>query len=571
MGGMAGVVKESDEGDIGDVLKQMMGTMRHREADEVGIVIGGIAQRRKRLEDLDFNGTKGRIAFGHVSLVTSDGAKKLRPVQSKNKQLNLLHYGQIYNVRELLATLNDDDKAETDDAREVVLRLIEEHYEGDLATAVKKVLPKLDGVYCLAVTDNKQMVITRDKIGLRQLYFSPTSDHVTFASEKKSLMAVSENGTEIQRLMPGHLAILDGTGVQELPFWDPESIRRADAYITDKEKALEVYAHVLTAAIRKRIADKDRVGIVFSGGIDSLLLAYLVQKMGIPFTCYTAGVEGAPDIEWARSVAERFHFPLKIKTIGMEELERHIPHIITAIEDHSLNQVEAAIALYFATRMAHEEGEHVILTGQGADELFGGYPWYSTIVDQEGYDSFEQYSWEDALLGYKETFERENKIATAHGLEMSVPYVDPAVIEVAFQISPELKIRRGNDRIQKRIHREFAVLMGIPEEIAFRKKEAAQHGANVHTALEELAGRAGFTDALLLDVGYDPDRSVIEKLGSSSRYGFRYGDHHLWKPQAQMQYYLDSRAAAVGFLPPAALTLWNEARYALESERVVQS
>jgi asparagine synthase (glutamine-hydrolysing) len=569
MGGIAGIVGDPDEADIGDLLKQMLTPIEHHGPDGTGVVIGGIAQRSMRFEDLAFDEDKGFIALGHLKLVTVDGRKRLQPVQSKDGQISLLHAGVTYNLPQLRAALKDDYNDDRDGDSEIIMQLIEQQYEGDLTTAVKKVAPMLDGVYCLAVTDNKQMVISRDKLGLRQLYFSANRNHVTFASEKKSLMAISGNGAEIQRLSPGHIATLDGARAQELCFWDPESIRHSHARIQDKAEALKTYEQVLTASILKQVAGKGRVGVIFSGGIDSLLVAYMVQKMDIPFTCYTAGVEGAPDLEWAQSVAERFHFPIKKREITVPELERAIPRIITTIEDHSLNQVEAAIALYFAAQTAHQEGEQIIVTGQGSDEIFGGYPWYSTIVDQEGYESFERYSWEDTLLGYKETFERENKIATAHGLEMSVPFVDPEVVEVAFRISPELKIRRGNDRIQKRIHREFSVSIGIPEEIAFRKKEAAQHGANIHTTLEGLANRTGVTESMLEDAGYDPDQSVIEKLGSSSRYGFLYGNHHLWKPLSQVQYYLDSYAARLNLLPHQSQVHWDEATQRLEDEVTV--
>jgi asparagine synthase (glutamine-hydrolysing) len=549
MGGIAGIVRDNEVSDTGDLLKQMLAQIEHHGPEEAGIVIGGTIERQKNLEAINFAEKRGSSAFGHVGLAATDGEKKGQPVHSKDGQISLLFNGALYNFRELRAALPQEDVAETDGESDVIVRLIEQQYDGDLETAVKKILPMLDGVFCLALTDSKQTVIARDKIGLRQLYFSSQGDGIIFGSEKKSLMAVSEDGIGIQRLLPGHMAVLEGKGVHQVRFWDTESIHHPGMRIKDKEEALKAYSRVLSASVRKRLAGGHQVGVVFSGGIDSLLLAYMVKDMDIPFTCYTVGVEGATDIEWAQNVAEQFHFPIQIKTITLGELQEHIPRIITIIEDHSLNQVEAAIALYFAARTAHQAGEHVIMTGQGPDEIFGGYPWYSTIVDQEGYESFEQYSWEDALLGYKETFERENKIAAAHGLDMRVPYADPEVIEVAFQISPELKIQRGNDRIQKRIHREFAVSIGIPEAIAFRKKEAAQHGANVHSALEELAKQTGITEAMLDDMGYDPDLSVVEKLGSSSRYGYRYGDHHLWKPQAQVQHYLDSCASAVGFVP----------------------
>jgi asparagine synthase (glutamine-hydrolysing) len=221
--------------------------------------------------------------------------------------------------------------------------------------------------------------------------------------------------------------------------------------------------------VEKRVKDKDHVGIIFSGGIDSLLIAYEVQKLNIPFTCYTAGREGGSDIEWARRLALEFDFPLKAKILSTDEIKELIPQLIIDIEDSSLNQIEVSVPIYVSVRMAQEAGERVILTGQGADELFGGYPWYARIVDQEGYDSFVDHSWQDTFFLYKECLEREDKISMAHSIELRVPFLDPEVIKTAFDISPELKLKKGNDLMGKQIHRKYCISRGIPQQIAFRK------------------------------------------------------------------------------------------------------
>ncbi len=564
MCGIAGIVSDNDNYDIGNTLKKMLQSMQHRGPDGAGYVIGGLAERGMSLEDLKFEGRRGRTALGHVRLAITGGIAGLQPFQSADGRLCLLHNGEIYNYRKLRAELEGTYTFQTQTDSEVILALLEKAYRGDLSAAVEEVLPRLDGVYALAVNDQNSTVIARDRIGVRQLYFSENNGDAAFASEKKPLYAIFSAGQEIQRLLPGHIATLDGKGVRTRSFWSPESLRTEDR-ITDKKEALRRYDRAISRSIYKRVAGRDRVGIIFSGGIDSLLIAHLVRRKKVPLTCYTAGRKGAVDLVWAQNIADRFDLPLKIKILSLEEIKELIPLIIRDIEDYSLNQVEVAIPIYASVRMAQESGERVILTGQGADELFGGYSWYPKIVDREGYESFERYSWEDTTLLYKECLEREDKIAMAHSLELRVPFLDPEVIEVAFKISPELKINKGDDSIGKQIHREYSISVGIPADIAYRKKEAAQHGADVHSALEEIAAGLGVTDTMLEKSGYDPEKSTVEKLGSSSRYGFRYGEQHLWKPRADVQLYLDSHAASLGLMSPEQRANWLEVTTKLDA------
>jgi asparagine synthase (glutamine-hydrolysing) len=388
---------------------------------------------------------------------------------------------------------------------------------------------------------------------------------VAFASEKKPLLALGGEGIQIHRLPPGQMMVLEHGDYQLHPFWEADQLR-PDEVVRSREKALSIYDQAIKESVRKRVAGRDRVGIIFSGGVDSYLIAYLVKQLGVPFQCYTAGcADGAADIDWAQRASEELDMPLKVRSLDVDDIEDLIPQLIHDIEDHSLNQVEVAVPMYASVRMAQEAGERVILTGQGADELFGGYPWYPLIVEKEGYQNFVQRSWEDTFLLYKECLEREDKIAMAHSLELRIPYLDPEVIRAAFQIAPELKIHSGDDAQAKRIHREYAQTIGVPDSIAFRVKEAAQHGANVHDAFEDIAERNYLTASLVERAGYDPDRTVTEKLGSSSRYGYRYGRHDLWKPLPHVQFYLDSKAAGLGLLPPPARYHWETVQRKLET------
>jgi asparagine synthase (glutamine-hydrolysing) len=549
MCGIAGISSSSHR-ELGPLLKEMLQSMQHRGPDGAGFVIGESCERGERLEDLTFRGKKGIHALGHVRLAITGGPTGLQPFMSQDGSLSLLHNGEIYNYRELAKELGIDPVELTGSDSEVLMKLVEREYGGDLASAVERVLPRLDGVYALALTDGKQTVVARDKIGVRQLYYYEKGGLVGFASEKKPLIALGGDGVDIRRVPPGHLMVISPDGYSTRPFWSVGTLRDGEV-ISDMTEALAAYGAAIRNAVAKRVAGRDRVGIIFSGGVDSFLIVHLVRTLGVPFTCYTAGRgPDAPDLDWAERIAREHSFPLKVMKLNLESIEGRIPQVIHDIEDNSLNQVEVAIPIHASVQMAQENGERVILNGQGADELFGGYAWYPKIVDQEGYDAFVARSWEDTCLLYKECLEREDKIAMAHSIELRVPFLDPEVIRAAFSIAPQLKIFGGDDRLGKQIHREYCHSIGIPSEIAFRTKEAAQHGANVHHAFEQIADSHGLSHTLMDDIEYNPDRTVTEKLGSSSRYGFRYGEQHLWKPLPHVQFYLDHHAAQLGLLPP---------------------
>lgn len=551
MCGIAGVACNAER-ELGPLLREMLEVQHHRGPDGAGLVVGGRCQREKSLDDIDFKNQWGAVGMGHVRLAITGDAEGVQPFQSADGRLSLLHNGEIYNFRELWARVMGRTPLETGSDSEALCRLLEKEYRGDLAKAVERLLPHLDGVYALAVTDGRATVIARDRIGVRQLYYSSARGLTAFASEKKSLVALLGQEAQLRRLPPGHMMIIEPHRRELAKFWDPEKLKPTEL-IADANEAIRKYGKALHEAVRKRVHDRDHVGIIYSGGIDSFLIAYIVQKLGVPFTCYVAGRdEGSSDIQWAKKTAAEHGFPLEVKLLSARDIEGIIPDVIRTIEDHSLNQVEVAIPVFTAMRMAQEAGERVVLNGQGADELFGGYPWYATIVDREGYGNFTERSWEDTFLLYKECLEREDKIAMAHSIELRVPYLDPEVIRLAFSVAPSLKIREGQDTIGKRIHRALGVVLGIPQDIAFRSKEAAQHGANVHNVFSELAVKHGYSTELMDSVGYDPDASVTEKLGSSSRYGYRYGEQDLWEPMAHVQYYLDTQAEQVGLMTGGA-------------------
>ena len=128
--------------------------------------------------------------------------------------------------------------------------------------------------------------------------------------------------------------------------------------------------------MKKRTMDLDTIGIIFSGGIDSVLVAYLAKSMVKKVVGYCGGLKGSTDIQFAKEIAKRLNLPLRINELTLDEVESMLPRIVDVIEDNNVGQVEVAIPIFAAVETAHQDGMRVMYTGQGVDELFGGYSWY---------------------------------------------------------------------------------------------------------------------------------------------------------------------------------------------------
>ena len=548
MCGIAGVVSKEGE-DVVPLLRGMLESIRHRGPDGAGITASGRISRGWSVEELEWDSMSGSAAMGHTRLAVVGGLVGLQPFVSDDGRIILLHNGEIYNYRDLRRSLEDRHKFETQTDSEVLAHLLAEHYDGDLFEAFNRIAPMLDGVYAVACTDGRSVVIARDLIGVRQLYWGENDELIAFASEKKALWRIGLMD-EIRRLLPGEILCISQSGLRSArrstDFLKPKGVT-----IRDFGEALKAYREVLVEAVRKRIAGLGRVGLILSGGVDSVLIAAIAKELGAELVGYVACTEEASDVDFARKAADQIGFPLRINYLDDQSILEFIPKVIATIEDRSLGQVEVGIPIMASVELAHEDGQIVLLTGQGTDELFGGYPWYRRIVELEGYEEFESRMWSDLNLLYKETLEREDKIAMAYGIELRVPYLDPEVIKVAFSIDPHLKICAPCDTLGKHIHRALASSLGVDPEIAWRPKEAAQHGAGIHERILALARKQGFEKRVAEEVGYHMEEDLEENLGSSQRYGFKYDDPERWAIQDYAQLWIDSIAYEHDLLSPA--------------------
>jgi asparagine synthase (glutamine-hydrolysing) len=479
-------------------------------------------------------------ALGQVSFITREQYPE-QPALDCSGRLAVLYEGNLYNIDELRSKIDPVHRIFARGAADIIAHLLEENYRGDLRTALRRVTGMLDGAYCLAAGDGSETVVMRDCVGRRPIFYGTGSGFTAFASKKKALWEAGLR--DAKRLRAGTQACFEKGGIT---VEESSSLGRTEISMDDLPAVVDSYCSLLKGAVAKRLHKLERVGVLVSGGVDSCLIAKLVldiaAQRGIEVTAYTAGMDGAPDIGYAERFARELGMSHEVRRLSPDEVESYIPQVASAVEERDLVQIEAGIGVYAAVEMASQEGIKVIFSGQGADELWGGYSWYPQVVAREGYQGLRLRMWRDLERTDIETLDRENRIAIAQAVELVFPYLDTKVVRLAMSVSPRLMISSGEDSLGKRPHREAAKRFGLPMQYAERCKDAAQHGSGIHDTLDTIARENGFTPGLVAHAGYDSAEVTRERLGSSTRYGYLYDERELWQVSEHVQFFLDSVA-----------------------------
>ncbi|UCH81843.1 MAG: asparagine synthase (glutamine-hydrolyzing) [Nitrospiraceae bacterium] len=496
--------------DIYDMLKKM----EHRGPDTHGIYLDGNIENTEDIENLkDSLLAESRVAMGHSRLKIVGAENITQPFTSCDGKLSLIHNGEIYNYQKLKTFLMRHHEFSTGSDSEVIVHLLEETYCGDLLDAVRKVTSLLDGMYALAVTDGKSLVAARDPIGKKPLYFIRNENITYFASEKKALWNGKDNP---YRVNPGDILYIDNEFIN---VFEGNHLQLPQIDIVDFRESVEHYKKALIIAVQKRLTGlrEAHLGVIFSGGIDSVLIAQLLQREGKNVICYCTGTEESGDIIAARSVAEMLGFSLKTTIIDESTVEEILPEIIQNVEESGLLQVEVAVPMYLAAKLAAEDNIRVMYTGQAADELFAGYPWYNDVLRESGYLQLHERLWEDLNFLYTDTLEREDKLTMAHSIELRAPYLDRDVIQTAMRISPKLKIENESDALRKRVHRQAAVELGVPANLAFRIKDPAQSGSGINRIIEKIARKnIDNADSVLVNRNIERDKGSLYRYGDET-------------------------------------------------------
>lgn len=443
----------------------------------------------------------------YVHMLHAIHTKTLQPIYDYQTNSVLLFNGEIYNFE----LLNQYKCKKDQNSDTLALNEYLNTFSNDkLRTNFKTIIDKIDGDFAFVYQREHELYLCRDFLGVKPLWyeFLEKEEIFIFSSEKKTL---SKKANELNPKNYIHFDIIN----QKLSI---HSIKEKYCLSSNKNSKKEFLSYdnsreetfsKLQKAIEKRISftSNKRIGLLFSGGVDSTVIALLLQKNGVDFTCYNAELisktlSRAEDSLYSEKIAEKFEFDLIIESISQEELEKLLIETISIIESCDYIKVSVALPFLAACKRAKQDGVEIMFSGLGSEELFAGYRRHRQVSDIN----------KECLNGLNVLHERDlyrdDVITMSQTQELRVPFLDQDLIKYSLNLPPSFKIDVEkieeikddsykkpflNKEIRSKIIlRDIAIkYLGLDEEYANRQKKAAQYGSKFDKGLQRLAKNRG--------------------------------------------------------------------------------
>lgn len=460
---------------------RMSQKIRHRGPDWSGIYCGGSAI----------------LAHERLSIVDPESGKQ--PLFSPDKKEVLAVNGEIYNHQEI-RKLYPDYAFQTGSDCEVILALYRDWKKnGKIPSEVPALIEQLSGIFAFALYDAEDdcFLIARDPIGVIPLYIGYDADNKVYvASELKALEGQCDS---YEPFLPGHYVYSErkkSNGkpamqkyysrkwMTETPISKQKAETKAEKVFKEKS-TVEDIREALTDAVKRQLMSDVPYGVLLSGGLDSSVISAIAEnysehrvenngetKAWWPrLHSFAVGLKGAPDLAKARLVAEHIGTVHHEINYTIQEGLDAIRDVIYFIETYDVTTVRASTPMYLLARVIKSMGIKMVLSGEGADEIFGGYLYFHKAPNA---DEFHKETVRKLSKLYMYDCLRANKSLSAWGVEGRVPFLDKEFLDVAMNIDPELKMCPG-ETIEKKVVREAFSDM-LPAEVAWRQKEQFSDG-----------------------------------------------------------------------------------------------
>jgi len=456
---MCGIVCAFDLKEKAEVLRpkilEMSKKLRHRGPDWSGI----------------YSDEKAILAHERLAIV--DPASGKQPLFSEDKKLVLAANGEIYNHKELRKQFEGNYKFQTESDCEVILALYK--------AKGPSFIDEMNGIFGFALWDAEKNAyfIARDHMGIIPLYMGWDKNGTFYVASE--LKALEGHCSKIELFPPGHY-LYSPEG--EIKRWYDREWKEFDA-VKNNGTSIEELRVALEAAVHRQLMSDVPYGVLLSGGLDSSVTSAIAKKYAEKriesddtqeawwprLHSFSVGLEGSPDLAAAQKVAEHIgtvHHEIKFT---IQEGLDAIKDVIYHLETYDITTIRASTPMYLMARVIKSMGVKMVLSGEGADELFGGYLYFHKAPNAEEFHKetvrkLEKLHMYDCL--------RANKSLAAWGIEGRVPFLDKEFMDVAMRINPQDKMI-NKERMEKWVIRK-AFESYLPASVAWRQKEQFSDG-----------------------------------------------------------------------------------------------
>ena len=359
---------------------------------------------------------------------------------------------------------------------------IAEKSQQERENAIESLLKKSEGDFALVIAEPERILAARDPVGVQPFYYGENDAHAAFGSNRKVLWKLGIEKTN--SFPPGHVAVASREGFKFKPI---KSLAYAESKPTTMKDAACTLQKLLERSVRMRVQDVKDVAVAFSGGLDSSVVAFLAKKCGVKVHLVHVSLMNQAETDEAKKAADELKLPLSVYLFQEEDVANAVARVVELIEEPDPVKVAIGIPFYWTAQKTVEAGFKVLLAGQGADELFGGYQRYVNEYCLWGEEKTRRTMFADVARIHESNLERDEKICGFLGVELRLPFASYQIAEFATSLPMEFKIDARADSLRKLVLRRVAENLGLPTSIAQKPKKAVQYATGVNYALKKLA------------------------------------------------------------------------------------
>lgn len=432
-------------------------------------------------ELLTYVSPDGWCGLGFARLAICDPEHGHQPMKNDSQTVWGVTNGEIYNHKDLRTSELDGISLHSNMDCEVIPPLYEKYATSLFPHDISHLFNTLKGVFASVTVDLErgQFIAARDPIGVRAMFMGRSSDGaVWFASEAKALLV---HCTQVEPFQPGnYYAAKRGAEATSSfkPYYSP--LHYNPGWVPSQRVDLQKLHDSFVTSCTRRLMSDVPIGVFISGGLDSSLVASIAKK-NLPadyvFHSFSCGLEGSPDIAAAQKVADFLGTEHHVLTFTIEQGIEALRNVIYHLETFDVTTIRASTPMYLLSELCQKYVK-VVLSGEGADEVFGGYLYFHNAETEE---DFYKETVRRVKLLYTADVLRGDRSTAAHSLELRVPFLDRDFLDVAMSFSAADKVTHKGGRIEKWAMRhafsqEFCGTEYLPDDILMRPKEQFSDG-----------------------------------------------------------------------------------------------